>query len=139
MTILKKILKSQSGEGTIETVVGILCSMMVLVLALNVFSFLALRQNMDYFSKQLIETATVSGQIGSEVAARYAELEKETGISPSMTWDAEYFNVSAKTVQLGDTIKLTLTYKSTLKGFGILGIPVTLTATHSGLSEKYWK
>ena len=136
---MKQILKSRSGEGYIDTVVGILCSMIVIVLALNTFSFLALKQDMDYFAKELIETATVEGQIGSEVTDRYAELEKETGISPSMAWDADYFSISAQTVQLGDTIGLTLTYQTTFKGFGVFNMPITLTATHSGLSQKYWK
>lgn len=137
--VFKKILKSKSGEGYIDTVVGVLCSMMVIVLALNVFSFLTLKQNMDYFAKELLETAVENGRIGVEVNARYTELEKETGIHPSAAWDTAYFNSSAKTVQLGDTIKLTLTDETTFKGFGVFSIPITLTATHSGLSQKYWK
>lgn len=137
--VFKKVLKSKCGEGYIDTVIGVLCSMMVIVLALNVFSFLALKQNMDYFAKELLETAVENGRIGVEVNERYAELEKDTGIHPSAAWDAAYFNSSAKTVQLGDTIKLTLTDETTFKGFGVFGIPITLTATHSGLSQKYWK
>jgi len=63
----------------------------------------------------------------------------ETGIAPSVTWSTTYFNASQQTVQLGDTIQLTLTLQSSVRGFGRINIPVTLTAKHSGISQKYWK
>ena len=59
---LKNYMKNRRGEGYIDTVVEVLVFTMLLVLVLNVFQFLALKQNMDYFAKELITTAAVSGR-----------------------------------------------------------------------------
>ena len=131
--------KAKRGEGYIDVVISVFVLMMVIVLALNVFSFLAIKQDMDYFAKEMIFTATAFGRTTVEVNARYAELEAETGISPVVSWQANYHAASARTVQYGDTITVTLTYQTTLKGFGAIPIPITLMAKHSGLSQMYWK
>lgn len=136
---MKKLLNNRA-EGYIDTVVCVMAAMMVIVLALNAFSFLTLKQNMDYFAKELIETATMYGRTSPEVTDRYEELAEELGIRPHMSFTGtEYYNSSAKTVQLGDTIKLKLMYPTYVKGFGVFKIPVTLKSIHSGLSQKYWK
>ncbi|MBQ3184194.1 MAG: DUF4320 family protein, partial [Clostridia bacterium] len=38
-----------------------------------------------------------------------------------------------------ETIYVTLSYNTYVKGLGVFKIPVTLKATFSGLSQKYWK
>ncbi len=131
--------RSKRGEGYIDVIISVFVLLMVIVLALNVFSFLSLKQDMDYFAKEMIFTATAFGRTTGEVDARYSELETQTGLSVDVNWQAEYFSVSAGTVQYGDTITVTLTYQTTLKGFGTIPVPITLTAKHSGLSQKYWK
>ena len=118
---------------------SVLISMMLLVLTLNIFTFLTIKQDMDYFAKEMIFSATAYGKTIGEVATRYSELTAETGLPPTVTWQAAYFNASDKTVQYGDTITVTLTYQTYVKGFGVFKIPVTLIAKHSGLSQKYWK
>ena len=55
---MKKILKSTQAEGYIDVVIGIFAMMMVLVLTLNIFEFMTLKQDLDEISGQLIETAT---------------------------------------------------------------------------------
>ena len=134
-----RILKSKRGEGYIDVIVSVLVSMMLLVLTLNVFTFLTIKQDMDYFAKEMIVSATTYGKTTGEVTTRYSELIAETGLPPTITWQAIYFNASAKTVQYGDTITVTLTYQTYVKGFGVFKIPITLIAKHSGLSAKYWK
>jgi hypothetical protein len=136
---IKNIIQSKRGEGYIDVVVGILVSMMILVLALNVFSFLTIKQDMDYFAKEMIFAASAYGRTNEEADTRYNELLAETGIEPAVTWEASYFNDSDKTVQYGNTIAVTLTYHTYVKGLGVFKIPITLTAKHSGLSQKYWK
>jgi hypothetical protein len=122
----------------IDVVISILVAMMI-VLILNIFSFMTLKQDMDYFAKEMINCASANGTTSGKVSARYYELMTETGIAPSVTWSTTYFNASQQTVQLGDTIQLTLTLQSSVRGFGRINIPVTLTAKHSGISQKYWK
>jgi len=134
-----KVLKSRRGDGYIDVVVSVLVSTMLIVLALNVFSFLTVKQDMDYFAKEIIYSATTSGKTIGEVNTRYNELVNETGLIPTVTWQTTYFNSTNKTVQLGNTITVTLTYHTYMQGFGVVRIPITLTAKHSGLSQKYWK
>ncbi len=134
-----KILKRKNGEGYIDTVVGVMVSMMVIVLALNVFSFLTIKQDLDYFAKEMVEAATASGSTTGETSTRYYELAGETGLYPSYSWTASYYNATYQRVQLGDSLKITLTYSTYVRGLGAFKIPITLTAAYSGISEKYWK
>jgi hypothetical protein len=139
MMKILRIFKSKRGEGYIDVIVSVLVSMMFLVLTLNVFTFLTVKQDMDYFAKEMIVSATTYGKTTGEVTTRYSELIAETGLPPTISWQAIYFNASAKTVQYGDTITVTLTYQTYVKGFGVFRIPITLVARYSGLSQKYWK
>jgi hypothetical protein len=137
---MKKMLQNTRAEGYIDTVVCVIAAMMVIVLALNVFSFLTLKQDMDYFAKEMIDTATVYGRTSGEVHQRYRELCVKLGFRPSVSFSGtEYYNSSTGKIQLGDTIMIRITYRTYIKGFGVFRIPVTLTAGHSGLSQKYWK
>jgi len=131
--------KNKRGEGYIDIVVSVLVSMMVLVISLNVFSFLTVKQDIDYFAKEMLDTATSNGSVQIDTTKRYDELCLDTGLSPDISWDADYYNLSDGTVQLSDTITVTVTYKTYLKGFGAIKIPITLTARQSGISRKYWK
>lgn len=139
MMKLINTLKNKRGEGYIDVVVTVLIFMMLLVLALNLFSFLSVKQDMDYYAKEMIYCATANGRTIGEVNTRKAELTAETGLNPSVTWQATYFNTGAAQVQYGDTITVTLTYNTYFKGFGVFRIPITLKAKYSGLSMKYWK
>jgi len=137
---LKQIIKSKRGEGYIEVVIGVFCSVFLLVFIINAFTFIVLKQNMDYYTKELLKQATIDGQISTNVTMRQNQLTAETGITPtSVAWNTTYFNASQKTVQFGEKIELTITYRTTFKGFGIFEIPVTLTAKHSALSQRYHK
>lgn len=135
-----KRLLNHRAEGYIDTVVCVMAAMMVIVLALNVFSFLTLKQDMEYFAKEIIDTATIYGRTSTEVTARYNELCTELGFRPTMDFSGtQYYNSSTGKVQLGDTIMIRITYRTYIKGMGAFRIPVTLVARHSGLSQKYWK
>ena len=137
---MKKQLLSNRAEGYIDTVVMVVAAMMVIVLALNIFSFLTLKQDMEYFAKELVDTATIHGRTSEEVTQRYQELCEELGFRPSISFTGtQYFNSSSGTVQLGDTIRVTIQMSTYVKGLGVLQIPVSLFATHTGLSQTDWK
>jgi hypothetical protein len=138
--LLKQVIESKRAEGYIEVVVGVFCSVLLLVFIINAFTFIVLKQNMDFYTKELLKQATIDGQISTNVVNRQNQLTAETGITPTtVTWNTTYFNASQRTVQFGEKIELTITYKTTFKGFGIFEIPVTLTARHSALSQRYHK
>lgn len=135
---MKKLL-SKRGEGYIDICIGIIALLSVLVLTLNVYSFLTLKQDLDEISEQLIETATYSGCFGDEFNEREESLKLQLFDFEVETAADSYYNASYKRVQLGNTMKVTVKVHTKLVGIGIVNIPVTCTSTRSGLSERYWK
>ena len=136
---MRKILKSKKGEGYIDVVVGIFALMMVLVLTLNIYEFFVLKQDLDEISGQLIETATFNGCFDSEFDERCAALEGQFFDFDVDTNAESYFNAHYERVQLGDTMEVTVSYQTYVKGLGVFKIPVTVSSHRSGISEKYWK
>ena len=137
---MTKLLKNKRGENYIDTVVGVVAAMMVIVVALNIFSFLTLKQDLDYYAKEMVEVCCSYGKTCDEVQDRDEELSAELGLDPDLSFDGtEYFNVTKRTVQYGEVIVVELTYRTYVRGLGVFRIPVTLTAKHSGLSRRYWK
>ncbi len=136
----KKPFLTKKGEGYIDVIVSVWILSMLLALALHVFQFFTVKQDMDFFAREMAKAAAAYGEIRDGTDKRYGELVEETGLSPdSCTWTADYFNEARKRVQLGDPIKVKLTYRTHVQGFGVFQIPVTLTAEYSTVSEKYWK
>ena len=94
---------------------------------------------MDEITEQLIDVATTSGCFGDEFNERAAAL-KEQFFDFSVTVSAgSWYNASYKRVQLGKTMKVTITVPTKLIGIGVVEIPITATSSRSGLSLHYWK
>ena len=86
-----KVLRSKKGEGYIDVCVSILVIMMVLVIAMNVFSFLTLKIDMDYFAQEMVDIAALHGTTSSdELQSRYDALCDEVGFEPDVAWEADY-------------------------------------------------
>ena len=136
---MRKILKSKKGEGYIDVVVGIFALMMVLVLTLNIYEFFVLKQDLDEISGQLIETATFNGNFGGEFDERVESLQGQFFYFDVDTNAESYINAHYERVQLGDTMEVTVSYQTYVKGLGVFKIPVTVSSHRSGISEKYWK
>ena len=47
---MKKIITSKKAEGYIDVVIGIFAMMMVVVVVLNIFQFMTLKQDLDEIS-----------------------------------------------------------------------------------------
>ena len=134
-----KYLKNRRGEGYIDICVMIIAFVSGLVIAINVFSFITLKVEMDTIAEELIESATYEGEFGVEFRHRtetmkdiYYEFDTEYGAD-------EWFNTTLQRVQLGDEMWVTISKETYVKGLGAFKIPVTVKVTRSGLSEKYWK
>ena len=134
-----KALKNRKAEGYIDVAIAVLVIVFLLVLALSVFKLVTLKQDMKYMCEELVKTATQNGKVGEEVDERFEELCAETGVRPRLTITATYFNATTKTVQLGDTITVKLTYETSLAGFGDFELPFEVSVSSSGLSRIYWK
>ena len=134
-----KALKNRKAEGYIDVAIAVLVIVFLLVLALSVFKLVTLKQDMKYMCEELVKTATLNGKVGDEVDVRFGELCAETGLSRKISITATYFNATTKTVQLGDTITVKLTYETSLAGFGDFELPFEVSVSSSGLSRIYWK
>ncbi len=134
-----KALKNKKGEGYIDVAVAVLVIAFVLILIISVWSMATIKQDMTYMANELLEVATVTGKVGSEVQARYEELCVELGFRPTVYFSANYFQSSTGKVQLGDTITVYLSTEMILPGFGGFELPFDVEVTKSGLSRIYWK
>jgi len=129
-----KILKSKNGEGYIDVAVLVLCAMLVIALAVNVFPVYIQKQQIDTFAAELIREAEISGQVGSETERREQYLREKTGLSPTVAWS------KTGRIQLNEEVTVTVTYQTNIGLFGGFGsFQITLRADAAGKSEVYWK
>lgn len=136
---MRRIFRSKKGEGYIDVVIGILALMAVLVVTLNIFEFMTLKEDLDEISGQLIETATFNGCFDAAFDERAEDLQNRSFQFDVETDAQEYFNTSYKRVQLGDKMEVTVSVETYVRGLGVFKIPITVTSHRSGISEKYWK
>ena len=137
--MIKKVLSSRKGEGYIDMCVGVVVFVMILVIAINIFSFITLKVEMDQIAEDLIEAATYSGEFENDFwNADMYNLDEYYYYDIDYGAD-EYFNEAYRRVQLGTRMWVTISKDTYIKGLGIFKIPVTVSVTRSGLSERYWK
>lgn len=136
---MRRIFRSKKGEGYIDVVIGILALMAVLVVTLNIFEFMTLKEDLDEISGQLIENATFNGCFDAAFDERAEDLQNQFFQFDAETDAQEYFNTSYKRVQLGDKMEVTVSVETYVRGLGVFKIPITVTSHRSGISEKYWK
>lgn len=137
--MMKKILHSKKGEGYVDMCVGVVVFVMILVIAINIFSFITLRVEMDQIADELIEAATYSGcfdddfwRADSDMLDQYHYYDIDYGAD-------RYFNSTFRRVQLGERMWVEISKHTYIKGLGAFRIPVTVKVKKSRLSEKYWK
>lgn len=136
---MRNLLKCKRGEGYVDMCVGVIVFVMILVIAINIFSFITLRIELDQIADEILEASTYSGAFGGESQDAYERmLDQYYDFDLDIGAD-EYFNSYYKRVQLGHPMYVTVSVDTYIKGLGVFKIPVTVTVTRSGLSQKYWK
>ena len=128
-----KILKSQKGEGYIDTVVVVLVSMMLIALAVKVYPVFIVKNDLNTFANELARVAEIEGRIGSETRAKENELKARLGIEPSIIWSR------TGNIQLNETFSVVLTLSVDIGFFEFGSFPITLTSHATGRSEVYHK
>ena len=113
-----------------------------LLVVMNVFSVLTMRQNMKYVADFVLEKTAIDGSTRN-AASYFRTACSEAGIdSASASFSLEgtdYLNRIAGTVQYGDVISLRMTCRIALSAGGIASLPVTMEIRESTLSEVYYK
>ncbi len=129
-----RVLKNRRGEGYIDVAVLVLCAMLVIALAVQVFPAYIAKQQVDTFASELIREAEIAGRIGSETTTQEQLLRERTGLEPEVTWS------KTGKIQLNEEVTVTVTYEMNIGLFAGFGsFPVTLQAQATGKSEVYWK
>jgi hypothetical protein len=136
--MLKNIL-NKKAEGYIDVCVGVVVFVMVLVIAINIFSFITLKVEMDQIAEELIEASTYYGGFDTRFDTCCEDMQDDY-FDFDVSYGADsYFNATYERVQLGERMWVTVSKQTYVKGLGIFKIPITVSVTRSGLSEKYWK
>lgn len=134
------VFKKKRGEGYVDVCVGVIAFVMLIVIAINIFSFIDLRLKLDRISDELIDTAAFNGCYDDEFQGLVGELRQHYGMRFKVNSEADsYFNAVYRRVQLGHRMTVTVSYDTEIKGLGVFSIPVTVSVTRSGLSQQYWK
>ena len=136
--MIKKIFSSKKGEGYVDICIATVIFVMLTVIALNIFSFITLKEDMDQIADELIIVATHTGRFDHEFNSRDDELMEQYFYYDLACGADEYFTSGDK-VQLGDKMWVEISVDTTVKGLGVFEIPVTLKVKRSGISEVYWK
>ncbi|MDD3138742.1 MAG: DUF4320 family protein [Lachnospiraceae bacterium] len=131
---MRRIIKSNRGEGYIDVVVLVLCAMLVIAIAVKAFPAYIIKQQVDTFATELVREAEISGKVGTETTRRELLLREKTGITPTVQWS------KTGQIQLNEEITVTVTYNLNIGLFGgVASFPITLRADAAGKGEVYWK
>lgn len=129
-----RALKNRRGEGYIDVAVLVLCAMLVIALAVQVFPAYIAKQQVDTFASELIREAEIAGRVGTETDVQEQLLRERTGLEPEVTWS------KTGKIQLNEEVTVTVIYEMNIGLFAGFGsFPVTLQAQATGKSEVYWK
>ena len=130
---------NKKAEGYVDVAVAVLVISFLLILLVSVFGVIHQKQTLNQMAEQIVEIASINGCVDNEVMERYEQLCEQTGLTPTMTFEATYFDEDTGKVQLGDIISCTLTMETSLIGFGGELFPINMTVTASGVSQVYWR
>jgi len=136
--MIKKLCSSKRCEGYVDICITTLIFVMLTVVALNIFSFITLKADMDQIADELIVIATHSGRFGDDFATRDNELLDQYFYYDIQYGADEYYTEDDK-VQLGKSMWVKVSVDTEVKGLGVFKIPITVSVKRSGISEVYWK
>ena len=165
----KNIIKNnKKGSSYIDIALMVFAAVMVVVLACNVFSFLTLKQYLDYVATKVAETAALvggtkdranaDGEGGTESSTKFKGIDAtfksvcsseglEIGTGKGQVTftvtapDASVYDSSSGKVQLGEPILVTVTCNASFQGLGALSSAMTIKCQSQkvALSRVYHK
>lgn len=136
--MVKKVFSSKKGEGYVDICIATVVFVIFTVIALNIFSFITLKTEMDQIADTLIITATHEGGFQEDFYDMDNRLQEYYFVY-NMNCGADNFFDGGDNVQLGEKMWVEISLETSVKGLGIFEIPVTVKVRRSGISEVYWK
>ena len=85
-------LKNKRGEGYVDVCVGVVVFVMIIVIAINIFSFITLRVELDHICDEILEASTYSGAFGDDSQDAYERMLDEYYDFDLEIGADEYFN-----------------------------------------------
>ena len=116
--MIKKIFSSKKGEGYVDICIATVIFVMLTVIALNIFSFISLKNDMDQIADNLIIAATQSGGFDEEFTNMDMDM-LDHYFYYDLDYGAEEFFTSGEKVQLGDRMWVEIWVDTSIKGLGI--------------------
>jgi len=133
-----RLLKEKKGEGYVDTVVIVLAAMLVIAFAVKLFPVFVAKNQLNTYATEIMRTAEITGRVGTEVSVKAESLNEQTGISPKITWQADYISGTNK-VQLNDEMTVNVSRTVDIGFFSFGSFPIELNSKATGRSEVYWK
>lgn len=133
-----RLLKEKKGEGYVDTVVIVLAAMLVIAFAVKLFPVFVAKNQLNTYATEIMRTAEITGRVGTEISIKAESLNEQTGISPKITWQADYISGTNK-VQLNDEMTVNVSRTVDIGFFSFGSFPIELNSKATGRSEVYWK
>ena len=130
---VKTLLKSNSGEGYIDTVVIVIVAMLVIAMAVKVYPVFIAKNELNTFAGEIARVAEIEGRIGGATKNKENELKASMGINPVVQWSRN------GNIQLNTEFSVTVTQVVDIGFFEFGSFPITLKAKATGRSEVYYK
>ena len=135
-----KTLNKKGSATYIETTIFVLVAAMFIAFAINLFSIISAKQQLDMCADQLTRQIQLTGEVSSETDALFDSLTAGIKITDNVSYSVDTSYFSGKKIQLGTPFKVKVTVKAYLGGFGTIHLfPIELVSSGAGISEEYWK
>lgn len=141
MKNIRRTICNRNAYVQTDLMIFVIVFSFALVTLVNVVNILMIRSNLDNFTKEMAKCAAINGCIDNvNIDDRYADLVTELGFEPeTLDFSASETMPASDNVQYADTIRVTSTFTTNLKGFDAVDIPIEMKFNYSELSMKYWK
>lgn len=133
-------LKDRHGEFLLEGAVKLLFLCAGVALVISVFSVAFQANKLHVIAKDIVRMTEIQGQYDAATVTQEFQRLKTTENLESAVMDLDAAYIAGSThVQFGDPITVTVSYTGQIGIGGVLSLPVPLSASVTGRSERYWK
>lgn len=143
LTKIKNTLNNNKGAAVyLEVIMNVVIFAVLLVITIYAYNVMKSYSNLQHSADFVVDVIAHNGQINTDADKAMTDMKDKLG-SDTLNFTievTEYFDVTTKTIQLGDTI--TVYAEDTFylhSGFEGIKIPIKLKAFKTAISERYWK